>query len=69
MWKCYLAELMKERNLPQYKVAEETGISEPTIARLYHNNSIRVELRVLDVLTEYFNLEDGSELFRYEKKR
>ncbi|MFB5192021.1 helix-turn-helix domain-containing protein [Alicyclobacillus fastidiosus] len=61
-----LSELLGKRRKKVTELAEATGIHHNTLYRLYHEDSTRVDLAVLEKLCEYFNcrIED---LLEYDK--
>lgn len=47
--------LLAKYKLNQSEFARETGISQPTINNLYHNKLLRIDIRTLERICNYFN--------------
>lgn len=60
--KCRLAVLMKEKNprLSQRELSRETGISLSTVNSLHNSEMVRVEVRVVETLCDYFQCGVGD---------
>ncbi len=54
MIKCHLSRLMGERRLKIADVAKDTKLNRGTLTRIYHEQSQRIELEVLNKLCNYF---------------
>jgi DNA-binding Xre family transcriptional regulator len=61
-----LRELAEEKRLNIRKLAHLTGLTEGTIRRIWYNEAIYVELRVLGELADIFDIEPGDLLERVE---
>lgn len=66
MIKCHLSTLMGQRKLRVIDLARELDVNRGSIARLYHETAVRVELELVDSLCKYFGCEVG-ELFEFTK--
>lgn len=58
-----LNDLIKENNSSISELSEKTGISRTALTQLANNESKMVRFSTLDKISDYFNLEDSSELF------
>jgi DNA-binding Xre family transcriptional regulator len=61
-----LRELAEAKRLNIGKIARFTGLPEGTIRRIWYNEAIYVELRVLGKLADIFDIEPGDLLERVE---
>ncbi|WP_444896123.1 helix-turn-helix domain-containing protein [Microbulbifer sp. SSSA005] len=66
MVKCHLSKIMGEKKLKISDVSRETGINRGTLARMYHETFVRVDLETIDILCNYLSLSIG-ELLEYQK--
>jgi putative transcriptional regulator len=48
---------MGERRLKIADVCRATGLSRTTVARLYHEDVIKLDLETLEILCDYFNVD------------
>ena len=55
---------LEKRNISLQEVEEATGISRQALYKWKNNNIERVEMRVLNALCKYFEIEPGA-LFEY----
>jgi putative transcriptional regulator len=53
-------ELVEKRGVSWQKFGEETGLSKQTVYSLMTNRMTRVDLKTLDVLCAYFNVNPGD---------
>ena len=67
MIRSILSVRMGERRMKIQDVAKATGLARNTIALLYHDKAVRVDLDALDRLCELFQCEIGEILVRTEK--
>jgi putative transcriptional regulator len=63
--RCKLKDLMEKRELSQYQLAKETGLSINAIGRLYKQEFDRIDCNTAEVLCNYFGC-DLCELFPLE---
>ncbi|NEN94453.1 MAG: helix-turn-helix transcriptional regulator [Moorea sp. SIO3I7] len=61
-WQVHVGKLMKARGMTQRQLAEETGISAPSLSRLVNSNLSRVDLKILAILAEYFEVDNTNDL-------
>lgn len=54
-----------KRNIPLTEIAEETGISYPTILAWANNQVTRYDVPVINALAKYFAIKDIGELLEY----
>ena len=64
MIKCHLSTLMGKHKMKIIDVARETGLHRNTVAALYDERAIRVDLNAIEKLCELFECGVG-ELFEY----
>lgn len=64
MIKCYLSRILGERRINIADLARMTGINRGTITRLYNEETVRVELDVINTLCEELDL-TIADLFEY----
>jgi putative transcriptional regulator len=62
--KCYLSKLMGIHKMNIQDVHEKTGLHRNTIASLYHEKALRIELNAMEKLCKLFNCQPGD-LFEY----
>ncbi|MEI2557623.1 MULTISPECIES: helix-turn-helix domain-containing protein [Acinetobacter] len=55
MIKCKLSNILGERKLKVSDVARATGINRNTLYNMYKEETVRLEIDVLDKLCEFFN--------------
>lgn len=69
-----LKQLIENKNITAYEVAFRTGISQATLSRILNSNTSKMNIRNLDLLTNYFNvnrtwlLTGEGEMLRDEEK-
>lgn len=63
--KCFLKEIMDERELNQAQLAEATKLSPTTIRNYYRNKFSRIDTDSAYVLGQYFNVSFGD-LFKFD---
>ncbi len=56
-----LSRIMGERRLKIADVCRDTGLKRTTVARLYHEDVVKLDLETLEVLCDYFDV-DISEM-------
>lgn len=61
---CTLNKLMKERNITQSKISDETGITRPTLLSLIRNDNQSIRYETINQLCDFFSI-DMSELLVY----
>lgn len=68
MIKCKLSNILGERKLKVSDVARATGINRNTLYNMYKEETVRLEIDVLDKLCEFFNcnIEDLLEFYPNE---
>ncbi|TRX57974.1 helix-turn-helix domain-containing protein [Thalassomonas sp. M1454] len=66
MIKCHLSRIMGEKRLKIADVAKDTGINRGTITRMYHEQSLRVELDIIEKLCVYLDV-GISDLYELKK--
>ncbi|WP_324270319.1 helix-turn-helix transcriptional regulator [Fusobacterium polymorphum] len=64
MIKIKVSDFMGKHKLTIKKLAEETSLSKPTIASLYHEKTQRVDFDTIEKLCKYFNCKI-EDLFEY----
>lgn len=64
MIKCHLSRIMGEKKMKVIDVARMTNINRGTITRLYNEDTVRIDLEVIDVLCETLDI-TMSDLFEY----
>ena len=64
MIKCHLSRILGERKLKISDVSRETGINRGTLARMYHETLVRVDLETVNTLCGYLSISVG-ELLEY----
>lgn len=60
MIKCHFSRLLGERKLKVAEVSRQTGLNRTSLHRLYNETADRIELDMIEVLCEYFNIEVGE---------
>lgn len=63
--KCRLKQIMDSRGVSQRKLCLDTGLSNLTVAALYHDRALRYDGETLVVLLSYFGI-GLSDLFEVE---
>lgn len=66
MLRCKLGEILEERNMTRYQLAQLSGVSEPTIGRMANNFSARLDFKVIAAVMEALELEEIGDLLCYE---
>ncbi len=51
-----LRHLIEEKKVTAYEVALKTGISQATLSRVLNDNTAKMSIKTIDVLTQYFNI-------------
>lgn len=64
MIKCHLSRIMGERKLKVIDVSRMTNINRGTITRLYNEDTVRVDLEVIDTLCKTLEI-TIPDLFEY----
>lgn len=62
-----LKELLKERNLKQYQLAELSGLTPRAISELVNNQVERIPKKALCKIAEALEIEDISEIIEFKK--
>lgn len=62
-----LKQLLKERKIKQYQLAEMSGLTTRTISELCNNKMERVPLKVLSKIAEVLEIEDIREIIDFKK--
>jgi len=52
-----LSRIMGERRLKIADVCRDTGLSRTTVARLYHEDVIKLDLETLEILCSYLDVD------------
>lgn len=60
MVKCHLSTLMGAKRLKISDVARDTGINRGTITRMYHEETTRIDLEVIESLCAYLGIGIGD---------
>lgn len=55
-----LKKLLDERKITMYRLARDTGVSDRTIAGMYHNKIQRLDLPLLDKICRYLECQPGD---------
>jgi len=63
-----LKQLLKERKIKQYQLAEMSGLTTRTISELCNNKMERVPLNVLSKIAEVLEIEDILEIIDFRKE-
>lgn len=57
--------MREKRNIPLTEIAENTGISYPTLLAWANNQVTRYDVPVINALAKYFGIKDINELLEY----
>jgi putative transcriptional regulator len=61
MIKCHLPMLMAEKKIRSLnKLAKETGVSAPALARLYDGTNVRIDYSTIEALCKFFGCGIGD---------
>lgn len=60
MIRIHLSRLMGEKRLKIADLVRDTGLSRTTVARLYHEDSERIDLDTLEKLCRYLEVDVGD---------
>ena len=63
MWRLKLKELLAEKGITQAELAETTGVATSTLSRFANNNVNRIDIGILNKISDALNLDDGTKLF------
>lgn len=63
--KVILNQTLKNRDVSQYRLAQDTGIATSTINNLCNNKTTRIDFSVLDKICAYLNC-DISDILHYD---
>ncbi|RZI44489.1 XRE family transcriptional regulator [Herbaspirillum sp. HC18] len=66
MIKCHLSKVLGEQKLKISDVTRDTGINRGTLARMYHETLMRIDLETIDTLCDYLSISVG-ELLEFQK--